>query len=241
MGTDICFLQGFHLKAVTAKHFALPALDDLFWGEDAYSRGNPELIPEYGWNNEAGILYKTGNELIQVTHEISVFRNKVHDLIIWLPGEEGKWIPENVNESISRGLEFRGHIKREFTNSSLNLQYIYSYTRALIWREGMPEQSGTIRIYVPEHVASVSAGYRIRNFEIRYLQSFTGKRYYDTHHTLDPYTLGDLFLNYNLKCNNICLTTYLKILNLYNTSYQAIRGYAQTPRSYALGINFSFK
>jgi len=241
IGTDICLFTGFHLKGVTSKHYALPAFDDLFWGEDNYSRGNPDLTAEYGWNNEAGILYRAENEFLLVSHEVSIFRNYIYDLIIWLPGADGKWTPENVNRSLSKGLEFLGVISREFHASVIDFRYMYSYTHALIWEEGSTENKGTNRIYVPGHVASVSAGYRIGKFDIRYLQTFTSKRYYDNYHTLDAYTLGDVFLNCKWDCKIIYLNTYLKIMNIYNTTYQIMKGYAQCPRNYAIGINVSFK
>jgi iron complex outermembrane receptor protein len=241
VGTDFCLFSGFHLKGVTSKHYALPAFDDLYWSEDAFSRGNPDLAPEYGWNNEAGFLYRIKKDRIFVSHELSFFRNRIHSLIIWLPGVDGKWTPENVNESLSTGIEVRGNITREFHSSEFNLRYMYSFTHATIWEEGSEISMGTARIYVPAHLASLSAGYRTGRFDVRYMQTFTGKRYYDNSHTLAPYTIGDVYMSYEWKYKKICLLTYFKIMNLYNASYQIMMGYAQPPRNYALGINISFK
>ena len=241
VGSEVDLLPGIRVKGVTAKHYALPVFDDLYWIEDAYSRGNPELTPEYGWNNEVGIVHRKNDENLELYHEITVFHNHVNNLIIWLPADDGKWTPENVNKSLSRGFEFLGNLKRNYTNSNLSIRYRYSYTKALIWEYGQAEDAGNRRIYVPEHAASLSVGYLIRNFEIRYLQTFTSNRYYDNFHALDAYTVGNIFFNYNWICSNICFSTYLKILNIYNTSYQVMAGYAQPPLSFSAGINLSFK
>ena len=241
IGSEVTILPGIQVKGVTAKHYALPVFDDLFWIEDAYSKGNPELTPEYGWNNEAGIVQLLDKKNFKLYHEVTVFRNNVNNLIIWLPSDDGKWTPENVNKSLSRGFEFLGNLKKEYSYSAISIRYMYSYTKALIWEYGQADDAGSRRIYVPEHAASLSVGYLIRNFEIRYLQTFTSKRYYDNFHALDSYTLGNIFLNYTWMCNNTCFSTYLKILNIYNTAYQTIAGYAQAPRSISAGINLSFK
>ncbi len=241
VGGDITLLTGIHLKGVISKHYALPVYDDLYWNEDAYSKGNPDLTSEYGWNSEAGIMHLIERKNLLLHHEITVFRNYMNNSIIWLKADDGKWTPENVNKSLSRGFEFLGNLKREYHNSTFSIRYMYSYTKALIWEKGQQENADINRIYVPEHVASISAGYRLGKFEVRYLQSFTSKRYYDNFYTLDAYTLGNIFISYDWVCNTTCFSTYLKLMNIYNTSYQIMAGYAQAPRNFSIGINFSFK
>jgi iron complex outermembrane receptor protein len=40
------------LKLSTGKHFRAPTPNDLFWPDDGFSRGNPDLLPETGWHSD---------------------------------------------------------------------------------------------------------------------------------------------------------------------------------------------
>ncbi|MDX1775903.1 MAG: TonB-dependent receptor, partial [Desulfobulbales bacterium] len=40
------------LKISSGKHFRAPTPNDLFWPEDPYSKGNPDLLPETGWHTD---------------------------------------------------------------------------------------------------------------------------------------------------------------------------------------------
>ncbi len=230
------------LKSSVAKHYSIPDMNDIYWKEDAFACGNKDLKPEYGWNAEIGALSKIKNNNIEFNNEITCFQSSIHDLIVWLPAEDGKWKPNNLNFSISSGIEFTGHITKKIHQTSLSFYYIYSYTNSQVFEnaDNMNNNSENPRIYVPKHKASVSANIGYKNIHVIYSQNYVGKRYYDYEHTLDSYSLAETSINYFMKTKKMNFYPYLKIRNLFNVSYQVMNAYAQPPRAYYLGLNISF-
>jgi vitamin B12 transporter len=244
-GSDISIARGWNIKGVISRHFALPIFDDIFWKEDGFARGNPNLKPEYGWNYESGLAHLLKREHLNLHNELTFFLNRMHDLILWLPvtlpaEDESKWTPINIDNSRSKGIEFMGDAKIIFRQTGLTIGYMYSFTEAVILNTVNSVPTESPRNYVPRNSTSVSIGGNFKNLEFKYIQSYTGSVYTDETHILSGYTLGNVQIGYNLKCNIICIDTYLRVRNIFNASYQIISGYAQPPRNFAIGINFKF-
>lgn len=242
LGSKYQLLPILNLKGVLARHYAIPIFDDIFWKEDGFARGNPKLGPEYGWNYELGIEHSIDRKPLSLHNEFTVFFNHTYDLIIWMRPDEddSKWEPLNVDESKSRGIEYMGDMKINLPKSVIEIRSMYSYTNALIFDDNKASGKGQPRIYVPKHNASISVGYSLRGLSLRYTQTYTGKCLYDDSHTLDSYSLGNIQVGYNLTCNALCIDIYLRVRNVFSTSYQLMAGYAQPPRNIAIGINFKF-
>jgi vitamin B12 transporter len=245
LGCDAHVYRGVNIKGIVAKHYAMPIYDDLFWKEDAFARGNPLLDPEYGWNFEMGTEHKTSVGKMNFTNELTVFYQHTIDQIIWMPeplsdGTTGKWMPQNVDECKSGGMELTGRMISNLGNSGIDFRYQYTFTNSII----LDNISGTVnrnpRIYIPRHNASLSLGYSLSRISLMYTQSFTGKCYYDNYHTMKAFTTGDMQVDYNLECRILCVDAYVRVRNLYNATYQIIKGYAQPPRNYSVGINLTF-
>lgn len=241
-GTRIPINKYLVLKSTVAKHYSLPDMNDIFWKEDAYSKGNPNLVPENGWNFEMGTFSKFTLNTIEFNHEVTFFRSSIFDLIVWLPGTDGKWEPKNYYYSKTKGIEFTGLASAKYNKSSFAINYKYSYTDALVYEneKGKDDKKESNRMYVPKHKASLSVNYGYKGFNLGYSQNYIGIRYYDFSHTLDAYSLAEISINYTMKTKSVSLCPYLKIRNLYNTSYQVMNAYAQPPRAYYLGLNVSF-
>ncbi len=245
LGSSILISSQVSIRGVMAKHYTLPVFDDLYWKEDGFARGNPDLKPEYGWNYEAGLVHSLKKSSFSLQHDITGYSNFTNDLIIWLPStgndtEESKWEPRNVDKSISRGFEIMGDAEYLIRKSAIQLKYIYSYADAVIINERPTGSEKQQRIYVPKHNISLSAGYLFNKVSVLYTQTYTGKCFYDDTHTIDAYSLSNLRIRYSLKCSFVCIDIYLKIRNMFNEQYQVMVGYAQPPRNYALGINMTF-
>jgi vitamin B12 transporter len=229
------------IKGVIARHYALPILDDLFWKEDGFALGNPDLKAEYGWNYEFGLEHKIVTEHFTIQNEITWFFHHTYDLIIWLPlGEDNKWTPQNVDDSKSKGIEYSGYALIGLPKSAFEIRYAYSYTNALIFDERRLPDPGSPRMYVPKHNACICFSYSFNELSFRYTHSYTGKSYYDESHILNSYMLGNVQFGYRLKCKRMCIDACLKIGNVFNTSYQVMKGYAQPPRNIALETIFKF-
>ncbi|HEU4437254.1 MAG TPA: TonB-dependent receptor, partial [candidate division Zixibacteria bacterium] len=80
------------------KSFRLPTLDALFWKEDIFAAGNPNLLPEESESREAG--YRLTIPLLgRMNWEQTLFHNDLKNLIVWQRNFEGKFTPQNVSRA----------------------------------------------------------------------------------------------------------------------------------------------
>ena len=85
-----------------SRGFRRPSMNDLYWPEDDFARGNPDLLPETSVEMEAGMSI-TGMRGFSLS--LSVFQANTSDLIRWEPGQGGLWSPVNITEALRRGIE----------------------------------------------------------------------------------------------------------------------------------------
>ncbi len=83
-----------------SKGVHLPSFFDLYWPEDAFAKGNTELLPEYIVQYEAGAKYLKSHTTLYLT----LFNRKVENMIQWIP-VEGKYSPFNTGSHGLYGIE----------------------------------------------------------------------------------------------------------------------------------------
>jgi iron complex outermembrane receptor protein len=92
-----------NLKFSIGRAFRAPTLNDRFWVQG----GNPDLLPEDGFQTDLGAIWSVQHPKIQV--EISGFLNKIQNQIVWQPTAQGFWSPTNVQRVRTRGIELSGN------------------------------------------------------------------------------------------------------------------------------------
>ncbi|MFW6181157.1 MAG: TonB-dependent receptor plug domain-containing protein, partial [Spirochaetota bacterium] len=105
-------------KANLAKSFRAPTFNDLYWPEDAWAGGNPDLRPETGYSADAGVSRK-GERL---SLDLFAFVRYMEDEIVWRVADDGKYRPTNYDQSLYPGVE-AGAEARLVKNLSLELRY----------------------------------------------------------------------------------------------------------------------
>lgn len=240
-GWQFDFIKNFALKAIGSKLYSLPDLNDLYWGENAYSRGNPNLKPESGWSGEVGVIKKINGTFVKLSNEFTYYTIQMKDAIVWLPSDsDGKWEPQNYNTTHTEGIEYVGQALFIMENSSMSVDLSYAYTDSKAEKSDS-DKTLIQRRYIPKHKAVLALAYSYRKISIMFTQSYVGKRKVDESSlTLDPYLLANLSVNYRFLIKKVSISSYIKIENLYNTNYQVMAGYAQPPLAYYAGINFKF-
>jgi len=230
----------FSARLHVASNFRAPTLNDRFWQPG----GNENLKPETSWGCEAGIDWQTSttDNRLQAGIGITAYYSLIRDLILWTPGENSIWSPENIQEVLSRGVElnFKSGIKLNKIEGKLHFDYSYTPSTFNKNETGSNPVKGNQLTYIPIH--NVVAGIRIdySNFFFNWEQSLTGKRFIlkDNSMLLDGYTLGNLSLGNIITINRTKLSLQGEIRNLLNTNYQAIQYYAIPGRSFRIIINF---
>lgn len=118
------------LKMTRGKHFRAPTTNDLFWPDDGWTRGNPDLKPEKGWHTDITLEHDHFNNKLFLT--LTYFDWDLENKINWaentsfptaIPGTF-KWTPSNVDNYDAKGVEIGTKIG-PFFNSILSLNYTY--------------------------------------------------------------------------------------------------------------------
>lgn len=109
-------------KVTHGKHFLAPSPNDLFWPEDPFAKGNPNLEPEEGWHTDATVEQSFGDDRLFVT--MSYFHWDVDNKIQWGPDSQGVFTPQNLRTYEADGLEV-GTTIGPFHNVRLGFYYTY--------------------------------------------------------------------------------------------------------------------
>ncbi len=213
--------------AAVSRDATVPTFNDLYWPADVFAQGNPDLLPQTSTGAEAGIRFITrGNTLLSATG----FITKTEQLILWLPGEDGIWVPENTAKSLSRGIELEASVNPGpiRIGGSITMATATDETPGTA-REGM------LIPYRPQVTGGGEAAFTAPNgmeFEI----SITGQGRRFTNRTetqsLEPYLILDAQAAFPI--GRVNLMTW--VLNAAGTDYEESGGYPGKPRTFGITI-----
>lgn len=110
------------LHASIGRAYRAPTFDDLYWPNDGYVVGNPDLLPETAWAYEAGLRFV--NEKGDKQAGLTVFRKNTSQLINWAADSEGLWWPSNISSARTDGLEIIAENKFD-ENFTGDVNYTY--------------------------------------------------------------------------------------------------------------------
>lgn len=114
-----------------ATGFRAPTFNDLYWPEDAYAKGNPDLQSERSINHEVSVK----QTIAGVNWRASYFQNEISNLIEWQPNESFQYQPMNVLEAEIKGLELNLTVElweHQHSYSATWLDAIDANTRATL-------------------------------------------------------------------------------------------------------------
>ncbi len=236
------FDNGFSIRANAGRSYRAPTMNDLYWPEDPYTSGNPDLKPERSIDMDAGfnfLLIKPS-----IIPNVSIFKisttyflSHINDGIRWTPGQGGKWSPINISEINSSGIEMETRINISVFDKSdiLSFGTNYTFTNA----EDKLKRQLTNQ---PKH----AFGY---NFQIGterlWLQAqglYNSKRYYTVQNTkwLDPFIKHDIKMGTERRAyGNVKTILIFEIRNIFDTRYQILADYPLPGREWNVKISFN--
>ncbi len=107
IGVAVELLPGLRLLANAERSYRAPNLDELFFPDKGFLRGNPGLLPEEAENLDAGLqlaLARLG-PLEDVNVELVGFRNEIENSIVFVLVSSGTVAPVNTGDARIEGLE----------------------------------------------------------------------------------------------------------------------------------------
>jgi vitamin B12 transporter len=226
MRKNVSLLQ---VNAQIASHYRIPTFNDLYWNPG----GNPELNPEEGWHAEAGLRFLNRKPGQKLDISITAYLSRINDWIRWLPGAQGIWSPDNIVLAFSRGLEGYVAYSKKFgrVSTSAHLRVNLNLAEDL--------SNGNFQLpYAPRWLQMAHFSIAFKGISLLAEQQLSDVRYTQTDegHFLPAFQLVNLHLSYELKLRKHLLAPYLRIENVANTRYMAIRNYALPGRFFRAGI-----
>ncbi len=245
LGLSYQLSPDFKIRASASRAYRLPTFNDLYW----VPGGNQRLLPEIGWNQEAGIEHKkaiiqSNNLSWNIFSSATFFSSQLQNRIIWQPSNFGYYTPLNIQQVWARGVElnFKSDLQIYKVNCELLANYDFTHATAEKVEAGQESQLGKQLIYIPLHKASGSATVSWRQFTFAYNHAFKGYRYTvaDNKDFLLGYALGDLQLSKVIPYKQYSLKVFAQINNIWAEDYQVLPNRPMPQRNYLCGIAFQF-
>ncbi|MBC7426801.1 MAG: TonB-dependent receptor [Bacteroidia bacterium] len=229
-GAEYQLTKVLRLIGSVATSYRMPTLNDLYWS----AGGNPNLKAESGFKQEGGFRIK----LKRLSIETQVFRNAVHNWIIWLPSQNsGIWSPVNIRDVTAMGVEETVKYKLEFKRFSLTADGSYAYIRSInkSVEKGNEAIVNKQLIYVPQHIASLCIGAETKSWKIKFYNNYTGKRFTTTDNKffLPYYFICDAEVSKKFLIKTVLFESAFRVNNYLNKTYEIIE------RRPMPGLNFT--
>lgn len=98
------------IKLSHGKHFRAPSINDLFWPDSGFAKGNTNLIAESGWHSDVTMEQSLWQDKVMAI--LTFFQADIDDKIDWAEDPTdpniyggGYWKPSNVDKFESQGVE----------------------------------------------------------------------------------------------------------------------------------------
>lgn len=224
------------LIAHLTKSYKAPSFNDLYWPQDAFAVGNPDLVPETGNNYDIGIT----SSYSVLSMSVNYFNNDVENLILWAqdPAVNNLWTPNNISKTSTKGVETSLNVSLFEGKFILNGEY--TYMEALDKGPDKNKHNKYI-IYRPKNKYDITATIKYKSFEWNTIYHYVGLRYTNATNTkwLESVNTIDTNLTYRFNINKLSLNSTFEISNILDESYMRVLGTAEPGRMFkaSLGVN----
>ncbi len=217
------------IKLGHGKHFKAPTMNDLYWPESDFARGNPDLKPETGWHSDLTVEQSFLEK--KLIASVSCFKWNIDDKIDWapnpaFPGPWGdKWTPSNIDTYEATGWEL-GLEAKPFDFLRVGLSYTHTNAEEEkgmgVWRQARYTPSnlfkGQIDYFLPSGLTT--------SVVVRYVgdrpASYATDTATDPQYTLDSYMTTDFRISQRFKDHWLAA---FNCNNIFNAGYDTNMGY----------------
>lgn len=221
----------------------LPGFSDLFWIDNLFSKGNPDLKAES--TNEVSASVQISQDRRKINYFISteLFYKDIGNLIIWEKKSSGKYIPENRRGGEISGLE----VATGFSLLSLEVKTALNLLNPVALTDNITTNEKKI-IYKPLSTLKSKLSYsfpELSELIINLNHKLTGKMYLNEENSIKTANINlvDFGFSWQLWKNKQNLKNTilaLSVQNLFDEQYQIVYGYPMPGRSLTLTLSTNF-
>lgn len=225
-----------NLQTHITQSYKAPSFNDLYWPQDAFAVGNPDLQPEYGFNYDIGLStsYK------KLSFSANFFSNDVNNLILWQqdPAVNNLWTPKNISKTSTKGIETS--ISSTFWDV-WNVHVEYTFMEALDVGPD-PNRYGKLLTYKPRNKVDVTSSLKFSALEWNLNFHLIDYRYTNPANTLWlPATATfDTNVSYRFTVAKVNMNAVAEMINILDAPVMLTAGTAAPGRlvKFTLGANF---
>lgn len=229
-------LRGSEIEYHYGTGFRYPTFNDLYWPEDNYIRGNPDLKPEDSrYQSLKFKLNSISNPLNNIYFNIA--DRHTNDLIQWgLISDDFFAIlqPQNIANSRRTNFTVGSQINLENLPLQIALHATYQKTKDIDLDKAL--------LYAPEVIGYAGISYDIKALNIAFSAHYTGERissYGLPDDTLLPsYIQTNATFQYKLPILGNQLSVLFAVNNLLDKQFETISGYPEPGRTIRLGLKY---
>ena len=224
------------------RSYRLPTLNERYWKV----LGNLNIRPESGFNQELGINWKSIiSENINTALGINAYHNLIDDWTYWNP-DKGYHV-ENLQQVLSKGLEFTGSIKYLKNKKIAGFSATYAYTNSSqqkVYDTYAVDVIGKQLIYVPIHTINITVYVGKENWTLSLQGLYNSERFITFDHSgrpFPPYALMNVTLTGKIKMGKSEGNLIFQANNVTDTVYPNLKKNAMPGRTFSVGLIFSSK
>jgi outer membrane cobalamin receptor len=226
------------LKGNIGTSYRVPTLNDLYWPADAYTEGNPNLVPETGTHFDFGLQFSDYTKvLFQV--EATYFNSTIQDMIAWQSGADYIWRPTNVGRAKISGIE--SGLKFRLPSEIVTIHVCYTKMKATDETENS-ENKGNRLIYRPDDKWDILLGSKWGPVHANINYRIVSKSYTasDNLESLDGYQVLNANIGAEIVISGFAFHVRLQGLNLTDKNIFLNDGYPLPGREFrfTVGVNY---
>ncbi|TFG59828.1 MAG: TonB-dependent receptor, partial [Spirochaetales bacterium] len=221
------------VKVSGASSYRAPTLNDLYWPEDEWTAGNPQLQPELAYNGQAGVSFNGKSWQLDAYGFVRYVQNG----ILWLfNAEAGKYTPQNLAESFYPGADVSGRVT---LLKRIVLRGSYSFIHSFVLQDDVETYgfAGNKRVpYSPSHAFTGAVGYDYGGHSFYVEGEAAAESYTDNANTDLIPAHAVLNLTYSGNIADI-FTLSASVNNVLNAVYELKQGYVMPPLNFRVGLS----
>ena len=221
------------------KHFRIPTLNDRYWNPG----GNLQLLPENGFSTELSVQkeLKFGKRTV-TNFQLTGYAARTDNYIIWLPGNQGFFSPQNLRTVGTRGFEFSmnyrvkipkgGALEGNWETAFVDAQVLSSYLEN-------DNSVGQQLIYQPKWKHSAHLSWELAHWTFRLDNTYTAAL--STNYssgTLNAFNLTNAGLGRELTFAKTTWHLRFTCQNLWNVRYSTIPYFPMPGRNFLITFDF---
>jgi vitamin B12 transporter len=220
-----------------ARNFTLPTFNDRFW----QGLGKADLKPERGYSAQVFLEKYWTRMRWEVQTEAGVFHLLLDDWILWQPGADGLFRPDNLRQVWSRGLEWNASATHRTGNQTFRVHSRFQYlqvTNTRVYGGSMAALNKQLP-YTPQLNASVEFTAALPRAGLSYIHQWTGRRFTtsDNSLALPGFHTGVVQAYYRIGAQG---RIACRLDNCWNTPYQLIAFRPMPGRNWQMSVFWQF-